>query len=143
VFLLTRALGDGVRVFATAIPLAIISSWSVPAGILATGLVTIVYTWAGGLRAVVWVDVVQLGFYLLGGLVSLIVALDLAGGTAALGRALAEGKLAVIDPTFSFTTTYTLWGARRRALLRRRRRHRALLVQRLLAAHDLRAARQR
>jgi Na+/proline symporter len=51
-FLVTRALGDGVRVFATAIPLAIITSWSIPAGILAVGIVTIFYTWVGGLRAV-------------------------------------------------------------------------------------------
>src|SRR5437773_11207406 len=39
-FLVTRALGDGVRVFATAIPLAIITSWSIPVGILAVGVVT-------------------------------------------------------------------------------------------------------
>jgi len=144
VFLLTRALGDGVRVFATAIPLAIIAHWSVPAGILATGLVTIVYTWAGGLRAVVWVDVVQLGFYVLGGIVSLIVALDLAGGTAALGRALAAGKLTLIDPTFSFTTTYTLWGGLVGGALLSAASHGTdhLLVQRLLAARDLRAARR-
>src|SRR5947208_14586747 len=45
VFLLTRALADCVRIFATAIPLAIITHWSLPAGILAIGIVTVIYTW--------------------------------------------------------------------------------------------------
>src|SRR5687768_14434880 len=70
----TRALGDGVRVFATAIPLAVITGWSIPLGILAVGVVTIFYTWVGGLRAVVWVDVIQLVVYLGGGLATLIIA---------------------------------------------------------------------
>src|SRR4051812_595949 len=77
-FLVTRALGDGVRVFATAIPLAVITSWSIPAGILAVGIVTIFYTWVGGLRAVVWVDVIQLVFYLLGAVATIVLALHLA-----------------------------------------------------------------
>ena len=144
VFLLTRALGDGVRVFATAIPLAIITHWSVPVGILATAVVTVLYTWAGGLRAVVWVDVIQLAFYLLGGMATLAVALDLAGGVMSLGRALEAGKLAVIDPALSFTATYTLWGGLLGGALLSAASHGTdhLLVQRLLAARDLRAARR-
>lgn len=144
VFLVTRALGDGVRVFATAIPLAIITQWSVPAGILATAFVTILYTWAGGLRAVVWVEVVQLGFYVLGGTVTLAVALHLAGGAASLGQAFEAGKLAVIDPGLSFSTTYTLWGGLLGGALLSAASHGTdhLLVQRLLAARDLPAARR-
>src|SRR6266571_1656103 len=83
IFLGTRSVADAVRVFATAIPLAIITRWSLPAGILAVGLVTLVYTWVGGLRAVVWVDVIQLGVYLLGGIATLVVATHLAGGVGA------------------------------------------------------------
>ena len=57
-FLLTRALADCVRIFATAIPLAIIlygtpNPGSLAVGILAIGIVTVIYTWVGGLRAVV------------------------------------------------------------------------------------------
>src|SRR5439155_1338640 len=73
VFLLTRALADCVRIFATAIPLAIITHWSLPVGIVAIGFVTLVYPWVVGLRAVVWVDVIQLGGYLVGGIATLIV----------------------------------------------------------------------
>jgi len=144
VFLITRALGDGVRVFATAIPLAIITHWSVPVGILATAVVTILYTWAGGLRAVVWVDVVQLGFYVLGGVATLAVALHLAGGAASLTRALDAGKLTMIDPAVSFATTYTLWGGLLGGALLSAASHGTdhLLVQRLLAARDLPAARR-
>src|SRR6185295_771330 len=87
VFLFTRALADCVRIFATAIPLAIITHWSMPVGIIAIGFVTLVYTWVGGLRAVVWVDVIQLGVYLLGGIATLIVATHLAGGVDAFARA--------------------------------------------------------
>ena len=141
-FLVTRALGDGVRVFATAIPLAIITSWSIPAGILAVGIVTIFYTWVGGLRAVVWVDVVQLVFYILGGVATIIVALHLAQGGFA--DAWAAGKLQVIDPSFSFTKTYTLWGGLIGGALLSAASHGTdhLIVQRLLAARGLPDARR-
>src|SRR5713101_6110465 len=86
VFLVTRALADCVRIFATAIPLAIITHWSLAAGILAIGIVTVIYTWVGGLRAVVWVDVIQLGVYLLGGIATLIVATHLSGWVRSGGR---------------------------------------------------------
>src|SRR5947208_8676996 len=78
VFLLTRALADCVRIFASAIPLAIITHWNLHLGILAIRMVTLVYTWLCGLRAVVRVDVIQLGVYLLGGMATLVVATHLA-----------------------------------------------------------------
>ncbi|MGH7645833.1 MAG: sodium:solute symporter [Gemmatimonadales bacterium] len=143
-FLVTRALGDSVRVFATAIPLAIITRWSIPAGILAVGVVTVFYTWIGGLRAVVWVDVVQLGFYLLGAVATILFALDLAGGPESIARAWDAGKLAVIDPAFSLTTTYTLWGGLLGGALLAAASHGTdhLIVQRLLAARGLPDARR-
>jgi SSS family transporter len=141
-FLVTRALGDGVRVFATAIPLAIITSWSIPAGILAVGIVTIFYTWVGGLRAVVWVDVVQLVFYSLGAVATIIVALHIA--PQGLDAAWAAGKLQVIDASFSFTKTYTLWGGLIGGALLSAASHGTdhLIVQRLLASRDLPNARR-
>src|SRR4029077_5284322 len=95
-FLLTRALADCVRIFATAIPLAIIlygapTPGSLAVGILAIGMVTVIYTWVGGLRAVVWVDVIQLGVYLLGGIATLVVATHLAGGGRAFRAAWDRG----------------------------------------------------
>ena len=48
VFLVTRFLADGVRVFAGAIPLALLTGWSVPTAIVVMGAITLVYTWLGG-----------------------------------------------------------------------------------------------
>src|SRR5258706_6010311 len=105
IFLITRSVADAVRVFATAIPLAIITHWSLPAGILATGLVTLVYTWIGGLRAVVWVDVIQLRVYILRGVATLIVATQLAGGSGAFHIAAEHYKLPVLGARASLNRT--------------------------------------
>ena len=122
-----RCARDAVRVFATAIPLAIITHWSIPAGILATGIITLAYTWLGGIRAVVWTDILQLGVYILGGVATLIVALDRAGGVSAFGTAYDQFRLVFLDFSFDFTHTYTLWSGlhRRRAALGRLARHRS------------------
>lgn len=142
IFLVTRALADCVRIFATAIPLAIITHWSLAAGILAIGIVTVIYTWAGGLRAVVWVDVIQLGVYLLGGIATLIVALHLAGGVGALARAWDAGKLVTLDFRPSFRVLYTFWGGVLGGALIAGASHGTdhLIVQRLLAARGLKDA---
>jgi SSS family solute:Na+ symporter len=142
VFLVTRALADCVRVFATAIPLAIVTHWNFALGILAIGVVTLLYTWTGGLRAVVWVDVIQLGVYLLGGIATLVVAIHLAGGLGAFARAHDLGKLTFIDPSRSFSVVYTLWGGLIGGGLLSAASHGTdhLIVQRLLAARGLKDA---
>ena len=144
VFLGTRTLADCVRIFATAIPLAIITHWSLPAGIVAIGVVTLIYTWIGGLRAVVWVDVIQLGVYLVGGMATLVVATHAAGGVTAFSRAAAAGKLSTLDFTPSFTALYTFWGGIVGGALLSAASHGTdhLIVQRLLAARNLRDARR-
>src|SRR5438876_7569007 len=142
VFLVTRALADCVRIFATAIPLAIITQWSLAAGILAIGIVTVIYTWVGGLRAVVWVDVIQLGVYLVGGIATLLVATHLAGGVGAFARAWDAGKLVALDFTPSFKVLYTFWGGVLGGALLAGASHGTdhLIVQRLLAARGLKDA---
>ena len=67
IFLVSRFLGDAVRVFASAIPLALVTGWSIPTSIIVMGVVTMIYTWFGGFKAVVWTDVLQLSVYLAGG----------------------------------------------------------------------------
>jgi solute:Na+ symporter, SSS family len=144
IFLLSRFLGDAVRVFASAIPLALVTGWSIPTSIVAMGLVTMIYTWFGGFKAVVWTDVLQLSVYLAGGIGALFVAWHLAGGPGhALGLAAAEGKLRVLDPTISFTRTYTLLGGIVGGALLSAASHGTdhLIVQRLLATRSLRDAR--
>ncbi len=80
-FLVTRLLADGVRLFATAIPLKVIADMAgFPVSyfeiILVISLVTAAYTLVGGLRAVVWMDAVQMGLYLGGALLALVLLLQ-------------------------------------------------------------------
>ncbi len=145
VFLVTRALGDAIRVFASAIPLALVTGWSIPVAIAAVGVITLVYTWFGGFKAVVWTDVMQLAVYLTGGVAALFIAWGLGGGAgAALGHAAAAGKLRLINPVFDFTTTYSLWGGLIGGGLLACASHGTdhLIVQRLLGAGSLGAARK-
>jgi len=144
VFLTTRFFGDAVRVFASAIPLALVAGWSIPTSIVAMGVVTMIYTWFGGFKAVVWTDVLQLAVYLAGGIGALFVAWSLAGGPeVALELARKAGKLNVIDPTIDFTKTYTLLGGLVGGALLSAASHGTdhLIVQRLLATRSLKDAR--
>jgi solute:Na+ symporter, SSS family len=144
VFLVTRFLGDAVRVFASAIPLALVTGWSIPTSIVVMGLITMLYTWFGGFKAVVWTDVLQLSVYLAGGIGALFVAWHLAGGMGpALELARNAGKLKVIDPVVDFTRTYTLLGGVIGGALLSAASHGTdhLIVQRLLATRSLRDAR--
>ncbi len=142
-FLLTRFMGDAVRVFAGSIPLALVTGWSVPGAIIAMGIVTLIYTYLGGLKAVVWADVIQLCVYVAGGIGALIIAMKLAGGPGAmLTLAGQAGKLRVINPAINFTVTYTLLGGLLGGALLSAASHGTdhLIVQRLLATRSLKDA---
>lgn len=96
-FLFTRLFADGIRVLAAAIPLKVIldglgvhTSYFVIIVVLA--LVTIVYTFIGGIKAVVWVDVAQMVLYVLGGVLAIVVITASVGG-GWLAEAAAAGKL--------------------------------------------------
>lgn len=71
VFIVTRVLASGVRLFATAIPVHLITGLSYPVSIVVIGGFTLVYTYLGGLKAVVAMDVVQLFIYLGGAVASM------------------------------------------------------------------------
>lgn len=111
-FLITRLLADGVRLFATAIPIKLIFeaagfSVSYPLIIAGIGLLTIVYTMIGGLRAVVWMDVVQMGVYVGGAIIAMVV---LAGeiGPGWWAEAAAAGKTKWFDFEMGRPLTYLL-----------------------------------
>jgi SSS family solute:Na+ symporter len=71
IFLVTRVLASGVRLFATAIPVHIITGYDYATCILIIGSFTLLYTYLGGLKAVVAMDVVQLFIYLSGAAASM------------------------------------------------------------------------
>jgi SSS family solute:Na+ symporter len=147
-FLVTRILADGVRLFATAIPLALITGWSYPLCILAIGGVTVLYTWVGGIRSVVWLDAVQLVLYLTGALVALGLVLGSIGGWSGLMETLPAGKLRMINLGLSegwrglFGGGYRLPAALIGGAFLSMASHGTdqLLVQRLLATRGLRQA---
>jgi SSS family transporter len=144
IFMVTRLLADSVRLFATAIPLALITGWPYPASIAVIGVLTVVYTYFGGIKAVVWVDAVQMGLYLFGAAVALAaVALLVPGGWGVvLADAAAADKLRVVDFTWNLNTTYTIWAGVLGGGFLTMASHGTdqLIVQRLLTCRDLKSA---
>jgi SSS family solute:Na+ symporter len=129
VFMGTRIFADGVRLYTTAIPLALlIDSFQLLPGAstvqiytLAMGMLTaltLLYVFFGGIRAVIWTDVVQWGVYILGAVISLIILSSILPGS--LGHQVAQlfdaGKLRVFEvfPSSGWsgflTEPYTLLG---------------------------------
>jgi SSS family solute:Na+ symporter len=151
VFMATRAFGDSVRVFATAIPVALIigpivpAEWVTPLSILILGAFTVVYTYHGGMRAVVWTDVMQTGVYLLGGVAALyLIGRGVDGGwTSIIDRAGDAGKLKMFDPYLGFDRPHTIFAGLIGGAFLSMASHGAdqLIVQRLLASTNLRDAR--
>jgi SSS family transporter len=144
VFLITRFMGDGVRIFAGAIPLALLTGWTIPTAIIAMGGVTLAYTWFGGLKAVVWADVVQLAVYLAGGVAALVIAWQLTGGVgASISMASAASKLRLVDFSLNLSLPYTLAAGLIGGAMLSAASHGTdhLIVQRLLATRSLAAAR--
>jgi len=113
VFLFTRLAADGVRLFATAIPLQLIADISYPAAILILASVAFFYTYAGGVRGVIWVDAVQMFVYLGGALVAAIVLVSgsESGLSGALSKSIAGGKTEILNLGLTrefFQQPYTL-----------------------------------
>jgi SSS family solute:Na+ symporter len=86
VFIITRTLATGVRLFTTAIPLTIIfrayklfsgysDTFVYAVAIIIITIFTFAYTYTGGIRAVVWTDVIQMFVYLGGASLALYVIL--------------------------------------------------------------------
>jgi len=152
VFMVTRSFGDSVRVFATAIPVALIIGPIVPpeyigpVSILVLGAFTVLYTYHGGMRAVVWTDVLQTGVYLIGGLsAAVLIGRGVDGGwSAILSAAEAQGKLQLIDTYTGIDRPHTLWAGLIGGAFLSMASHGAdqLIVQRLLASGNLAEARR-
>lgn len=110
-FLITRSIADGVRLFATALVLVALTGWADPTSILIIGIVTIVYTYLGGMSAVIWTDVVQLVIYLVGALLAAVILLmRIPGGWTEVVTVGNEfHKFQVFDFTLSLSRSYTFW----------------------------------
>ncbi len=152
IFMVTRAFGDSVRIFATAIPVALIlgpffpGAPIMPISILVLGFFTLIYTYHGGMRAVVWTDVLQTGVYLVGGVAALyLIGKGVSGGWDAIfAQAGAEGKLRIIDTYTGLDRPHTIWAGLLGGAFLSMASHGAdqIIVQRLMASTTLRDARK-
>lgn len=144
IFLVTRTIADGVRLFATALVISIVTQVPVPLTIVVIGAVMIVYTTRGGVAAVIWTDVVQMFVYIAGALVVFAALLNLIpGGWGDVWQAgQAAGKFRIVDLGVDPKVTYTLWAGILGGVALTLATHGTdqFLVQRLLSAQNARAA---
>jgi solute:Na+ symporter, SSS family len=144
IFLVTRTLADGVRLFATALVIAVVTQVPVSIAIVVIGAAMIVYTTRGGVSAVIWTDVVQMFVYVAGALVvfaALLQRID-GGWSAVLAAGEAAGKFQIFDLTADPRRVYTLWSGVFGGVALTLATHGTdqFLVQRLLSARSARAA---
>jgi solute:Na+ symporter, SSS family len=146
IFMVTRAFADSVRVFAASIPITLITGMPYWQSIVLAGIVTVIYTYIGGLRAVIWIDVMQMGLYMFGGAAALYVLTQLVPGgwSEIVATAAAAGKLQVVHTEGGFASArWLLTGLIGGAFLSMASHgvdH--LIVQRLLSAPSLAGARR-
>jgi SSS family transporter len=150
VFMVTRGLADSVRVFATAIPIALIlqgvvaQRYVMPMAVLILGTLTIIYTYRGGMRAVVWTEILQASIYLLGGISAAVLVGHLVGGGWGhiIDTASAAGKLQAIDFYTGFDRPHTVFAGLIGGAFLAMASHGAdqLIVQRLLSSRTLKDA---
>src|SRR5881397_667195 len=111
-FLITRAIAEGVRVSAIALVVSVVLGTSEKLAVLVVIALTILYTFEGGMKAVIWTDVAQLLLYLAGSAVTLFTLLHrIPGGRSEFTQvaSVAGHKLQVLDFSFHWATRYTFW----------------------------------
>jgi solute:Na+ symporter, SSS family len=117
-FLMMRALAEGVRVFAASLVLAAVIGASLPGlphlwlwSIVLVGLLTLIYTFEGGIAAVIWTDLIQLVIYIGGSLLAAWQLLHMVpGGWPAIAEhAQAVNKFQLLSFSWDLTLPFTFW----------------------------------
>jgi solute:Na+ symporter, SSS family len=112
-FLLGRSLSCGVIIAAPAVILSIVLGWNLTLTVLAIGVPTALYTMFGGVQAVAWTDVKQMGVVVAAVFAAVVMLVFGLPREISLGEALhvagAAGRLRTLDFTFNFTEKYTVW----------------------------------
>lgn len=137
-FLITRALAEGVRVYAIAIVVGLVLGSADIWSIVIIAALTLIYTFEGGLTAVIWTDVIQLFIYLGCTLVTFFVILGLIPGGWHGVLANAGPKFVLLNFSMDFHIPYTFWGGVIGGAFLNTASHGVdqLIVQRLLAARN-------
>ena len=146
-FLFTRIASDGVRLFATAIPLYLMLDISPMIAIIIIAIVALLYTFTGGLKGVIWVDAIQMFIYIGGAFLSGYYLINNIPGNIAdvLSSAEISSKFSIINLGFDkgfagfFSQPYTLLSGLVGGAFLSMSSHGTdqLIVQRLLAAKNL------
>jgi SSS family solute:Na+ symporter len=138
-FLITRAIAEGVRVSAIALVVSVVLGTSEKLAVLIVIALTVLYTFEGGMKAVIWTDVTQLLLYLAGSTITFWVLLHrIPGGWSEVTQvaAAAGNKLQVFDFSWNLATKYTFWSGLIGGAFLTMATHGTdqIIVQRLLAA---------
>jgi SSS family transporter len=146
-FLGTRTLAEGVRVAAIALVVSVALGTSERLAVLIVIVLTILYTFEGGMKAVIWTDVAQFLLYLLGSIITVAVLLHrIPGGWSEVTRVAAVhgNKLQFLDFSSNLATKYTFWSGVIGGAFLTMASHGTdqTIVQRLLAAKDQRDSRR-
>jgi SSS family transporter len=140
-FLLTRAAAEGVRVFAVSIVVAIAIGTGDILSIAIISALTLLYTFEGGMTAVIWTDVVQMILYIAGTVIAIFtLGSHVPGGWQHIHAAASVvGKFHIFDFALNLTHTYTFWAGVLGGTFLTMASHGTdqLMVQRLLAARNL------
>lgn len=113
-FLVTRVLAEGVRIAAIGFVIKAAFGTEKRTSVLLIVALVLVYTFEGGMKAVIWTDVVQFLLYFSGSIATFFLLLHaIPGGWATVVHAAsAANKFRMFDFSFSFTNpakTYTFW----------------------------------
>jgi SSS family transporter len=150
-FLLLEPLSAGVRVYVACIPIRLMLGESVCSlgglvdpifgAILLFVVLSVIYTYIGGMKAVVWTDAVQMVLFVGGGAFALLYLPTLIDGgwSTALAEAGAAGKLAWLNTAFTFSAPFNIWMGVIGGTVMVLSSHGAdqLIVQRVLACRDV------
>lgn len=140
IFLVLRSAAEGVRVWAVSIVVLTAFQINEVAAVAVIMALTLIYTFEGGLAAVIWTDVIQMVIYVSGTIIGFITLTHLVpGGWNAIHTAAASaGKFRVLDFSFNLFQTYTFWAGLIGGTFFISASHGTdqLIVQRLLAARS-------
>jgi SSS family transporter len=143
-FLITRAIADGLRLYLAALLLEQFTSWNSQVSVLVIGVATMVYTYLGGMQAVIWTDLIQFVIYITGALIAATFILQQVDGGLAGFLAVGQQahKFQLLDFTFDLTQPFTFWAGLIGGAFFTMASHGAdqMMVQRYLCSRSLRQA---
>ncbi len=147
IFLVTRTLGDAIRFLAAGVVVQVVTGWSLPLSVMIIGVVTLVYTLSGGIKAVVWLESFQFALYLLGGILSIMFLLQSINmGIPDMVTSLTNsGKLTIISPDpHILTNPFAFFSAFIGGILLSLSSHGVdhMMVQRVLCCKNLKSAKK-